>query len=222
MFNHVKVDLGYDDIKAKTTEEGRRYFAPNGQSYPSVTTVLSILSEQSIREWRARVGEEEANRISGKASNRGTKVHLIVEKYIDNDPDFKKGFTPDIIEMFLQMKPVLDERLGDIYAQEAPLYSEFLGLAGRVDCVGDFDGRRSIIDFKTAKKPKRKDWINNYFIQEACYAIMWEERTGQPIQQLVTIIGVDGEQEPQVFIEHRDTWAPKLLETISEYKKRKG
>ena len=117
--------------------------------------------------WRKRVGEEEANRISHRASTRGTKVHEIIEKYIDNDENFRDGYTPDVLESFLIMKPILDGFIGTVYAQEAPLYSTHLGVAGRVDCVAEFDGQLSIIDFKTSRKKKKKDWINNYFMQEA-------------------------------------------------------
>ena len=96
-FNHIGVDLGYDDLLAETTKSGRKYNCPNGVSYPSVTTVLSILSEDAIAAWRKRVGEEEANKISHRASTRGTAVHSIIEKYLDNDPDYTKGFMPNII-----------------------------------------------------------------------------------------------------------------------------
>lgn len=219
MFEHVNVDLGYDDINAVTTPQGRRYHCPNGKTYPSVTTVLSLLSEDSIKKWRERVGEDEANRISYRASQRGEKVHKILEDYIDNDPDFKVGYTPDIIDMFLSMKPVIDRSLGKVYAQEAPLYSDHLGVAGRVDLVAEWDGKLSIIDFKTSKKRKRESWITNYFIQESCYAIMWEERTGKPITQLVTLVGVD-DDNPQVFIEHRDNWTHTLIDTIDTYNQR--
>ena len=114
------------------------------------------------------------------------------------------------------MQPILDERISVIYEQECPLYSKYLGVAGRVDCVGVFDGVPSIIDFKTSRKLKKREWVTNYFQQEAAYAIMWEERTGMPITNLVTIMDVDNEQ-PVVFKEHRDEWAPKLLETIELY-----
>lgn len=214
MFEHVPVEL--TEMNAVTTEKGRRYRTPEGVDLPSITTVLSILSRESIAKWRARVGAEEANRISHRASTRGTAVHAIVEKYIDNDENFKDGYTPDIVSSFLDLKPILDDRIGRVFAQEAPLYSNHLGVAGRVDCVAEFDGHRSIIDFKTSLKPKRLDWIKNYFMQEAAYAIMWEERTGQPITQLVTIISVDN-HEPQIFIEHRDNWVRPLRETIAQY-----
>ena len=114
------------------------------------------------------------------------------------------------------MKPILDERIGTVYAQEAPLYSDHLGLAGRVDCVAEFDGKPSIIDFKTSRKKKFPSMIKNYFMQEFGYAIMWEERTGQPITQLVTIIAVD-DHEPQVFVEHRDNWVNQLKDTKKQY-----
>jgi len=204
------------EMNAVTTDSGRKYKTPEGVNLPSITTVLSILSRESIAKWRAKVGHAEANRISHRASTRGTAVHEIIEKYVNNDPNFKEGYTPDIIASFLDLKPILDERLTKVYAQEAPLYSNHLGVAGRVDCVGIFDGKPSIIDYKTSMKPKRKDWIKNYFMQESAYAIMWEERTGQPITQLVTIISVDG-NDPQVFIEHRDNWVRPLRETIEKY-----
>ena len=213
-FIHENVEL--TEMNAVTTDSGRKYKTPEGVNLPSITTVLSILSRESIAKWRAKVGHEEANRISHRASTRGTSVHEIIENYVNNDPNFKEGYTPDIIASFLDLKPILDERLTKVYAQEAPLYSNHLGVAGRVDCVGIFDGKPSIIDYKTSMKPKRKDWIKNYFMQESAYAIMWEERTGQPITQLVTIISVDG-NDPQVFIEHRDNWVRPLRETIEKY-----
>jgi hypothetical protein len=214
MFEHESVEL--TEMNAVTTDSGRKYKTPEGVNLPSITTVLSILSRDSIAKWRKKVGDAEANRISYRASTRGTSVHEILEKYVDNDPNFKDGYTPDIVQSFLDLKPILDERLTKVYAQEAPLYSNHLGVAGRVDCVGIFDGKPSIIDYKTSMKPKRKDWIKNYFMQEAAYAIMWEERTGQPITQLVTVISVDG-SDPQVFIEHRDNWVRPLRETIEKY-----
>lgn len=214
MFIHKPVEL--TEMNAVTTDTGRKYQTPEGINLPSITTVLSILSRDSIAKWRKRVGEDEANKISTRASGRGTRVHEIIEKYLDNDPNYKDGYTPDIIQSFLAVQNILDSRISNIYAQEAPLYSTHLGVAGRVDCVADFDGVKSIIDFKTSMKPKKLDWIKNYFMQESAYAIMWEERTGQPITQLVTLISVDN-ADPQVFIEHRDNWVRPLRDTIKQY-----
>lgn len=203
-------------MDAVTTETGRQYKTPDGIKLPSITTVLSILSRDGIAAWRKKVGDAEANRISYRASTRGTAVHEILEKYIDNEPDFKEGYTPDIIQSFLAVKDILDTRIGKVYAQEAPLYSTHLGIAGRVDCVAEFDGQLSIIDFKTSMKKKPTKFVTNYFMQESGYAVMWEERTGMPITQLVTIISVDND-EPQVFIEHRDNWINSLKDTIKQY-----
>ena len=216
-FNHTPLDLGYEDLLAETKSTGRTYVDPEGNRYPSITTVLSILSRDSIAKWRKRVGEEEANRVSHRASTRGTYVHDIVEKYLDNENIDPTKYPLDVIQSWMNLMPILDERIGDIFIQEAPLYSKHLGVAGRVDCIGYFDGVPSIIDFKTSKRPKKREWVTSYFAQEAAYAIMWEERTGMPIVQLVTIISVDN-NEPQVFIEHRDNWVRPLQETIKQYK----
>ena len=220
MFTHENYKLDYDDLECETKETGRKYLTPKGESYPSITTVLSILSEKSIAAWRARVGEEEANKISYRASTRGTAVHEIIEKYIDNTEDYRKGYMPNVVESFIAIKPILDSRIGKVYAQEVPLYSDHLKVAGRVDCVAEFDGRLSIIDFKTSKRFKSKHHVTSYFMQEAFYAIAWEERTGIPIDQLVTLITVDGGMS-QVFIEKRDDWVEPLKDVISQYGERK-
>jgi len=218
MFIHNPVDLGYHDLEADTTQKGRTYTAPDGAKYPSITTVLSILSEDSIRAWRARVGEEAANSISFRASSRGTSVHSIVEKYLKNEDTSE--FLPHIQSSLKNLRPILDQRIGTIFGLEVPLYSKYLGVAGRVDCVAEFDGVPSIIDFKTSKRIKKKENISNYFAQMAGYAVMWEERTGMPIVNTVVIMDVDYEA-PLVFKEHRDNHIKLLQDTISEYNTRK-
>jgi len=225
MFIHEAVDLGYKDLDAETSKTGRLYNVPGGAKYPSITTVLSILNKDEILKWRKRVGEKEANRISTQASRRGTQVHDLIERYVKNDPDYKfdsngKPVPPYVIENFNSVKNVIDQSLEKVYAQEVPLYSDYLGVAGRVDCIGIWDGKLSVIDWKTSGKEKKKDWIKNYFMQESFYAIAWEERTGIPITQLVTLIAVDN-AEPQIFIEHRDNWSKDLQKTIAQYKEQK-
>ena len=122
---------------------------------------------------------------------------------------------PHILEMFYSIKPTIDAALTKVYAQEAPLYSKHLGVAGTVDCVGVWNGKNSVIDWKTSKKLKRKEWISAYFMQCAAYAIMWEERTGMPITQVVVGIAVDNEQ-PQVYVEHRDNWDAEIIKTTEQ------
>ena len=215
-FEHVKVHFDYDDLLSEDTDSGRKYVTEDKKKLPSITTVLSILSRAGIAAWRKRVGDKEADRISHIASTRGSAVHQIVEDYIDNKEDFDAGYFPHILESFQQIKPIIDKRIGKVYAQEQPLYSNHLGVAGRVDCVAEFDGKLSIIDFKTSKKRKTRSNCYNYFMQESGYAIMWEERTKMPITQLVTIMSVDND-DPLVFVEQRDDWTEKLRETIKQY-----
>ena len=217
-FKHETVDIGYDDLVADTQSTGRTYTTPNGCKYPSITTVLSILSEESIAKWRARVGDEEANKIGQRAAGRGTLVHSIVERYLLNEDTTE--FLPHIRQSLENLRPILDARLGTIYGLEVPLYSAHLGLAGRVDCVAEFDGVPSIVDFKTSKRVKKKEWITNYFAQMAGYAVMWEERTGRPITNTVVIMDVD-DNEPLVFKEHRDNHIQFLIDTKKEYDRRK-
>jgi len=217
-FIHEPVDLGYEDLATKNVDGKRLYITPEGQKYPSVTTVLSINTRDAIMEWRRRVGSEEANRVSSFAASRGTRVHTMVERYLDNRDDYLEKSNHLTRQNFETMRPVLDENISKIVLQEAPLYSEHLGLAGRVDCIGVFDGKLSVIDFKTASKPKRWDWIHNYFMQETAYAIAFEERTGIPIANLVTIIVNDVDDHPQIFQEKRDNWVIPLFDTIAKYK----
>ena len=218
IFSHDKIDIGYNDLVSKTTTNGRAYTLPNGSSYPSVTTVLSILTEDSIRSWRNRIGEEAADIISGKASRRGTKVHSIVEKYLNNEDTSK--FMPHVQQSLENLKPILNEHVGYIFGLEVALYSDHLGIAGRCDCVAQFNGVPSIIDFKTSRYIKKKEKISNYFAQGAAYAIMWEERTGMVIPNVVVIMDVDHEK-PLVFVEHRDNYTKLLKDTIDEYRTRK-
>jgi genome maintenance exonuclease 1 len=208
MFKHVK-ELA-DFAQDKTAPDGsRRYFTESGAAYPSVTTVLSVLSRDSIRQWRQRVGAEEANKISRQASTRGTKVHLLCEDILNNKEIDTSNMSLLDKEMFDKFRPLLD-RIDNIHGQEIALFSDHLRLAGRVDCIAEFDGKLSIIDFKTSKKPKRKEWIENYFAQAAGYAIMYEERTGIPINRSAILIAVEGD-EPQVFVENRDNYVDILL-----------
>ncbi len=199
-FNHVN-NFVFPEMGVTTTELGRYYVTPEGNRYPSVTTVISKGTDQSWKEeWIKRVGKEEAERISKKATIRGESVHEIIEQYLSNNPQYKYGKNPFDIESFNNIKHLLDKHIGDIERLEVPLYSDFLKVAGRVDCIAQWDGVWSIVDFKTSKKQKSKDQVFHYMCQESAYAYMFFERTGKPIPQIVTIITVD-DDEPQVYIE---------------------
>ena len=204
------------DIELNTiNENGKRlYVTPDGEKYPSVTTVLSDYKKDAIIQWRKRVGEQQANKISTQASRRGTKVHKLCEDYLNNESTFK-DYTPDNVEMFKSIQPTLNE-IEIVYAQERTLYSHHLKTGGRVDCVGKFRGKPHIIDFKTSNKPKKWEWIDNYFMQGSAYSVMWEEMTGVPIPYIAIIIAV-ADDSPQVFVENRDTWINKFIEVRQGY-----
>ena len=204
------------DLTSKTFPDGKRYYVtPSGNKLPSVTTVIGAQKKEAILEWRKKVGEEAANKISRQASSRGTNVHTLCERYLNND---KLGnIMPDAKEMFHSLVPLLD-RIDNIHYQEQALWSEQLGLAGRVDCIAEYDGVLSVIDFKTSKRIKTRDKILDYFWQECAYALMYEELVGEPINQVVTIMAVDNEQ-PLLFIEKTEDHIEGLVRAIDFYHK---
>jgi ATP-dependent exoDNAse (exonuclease V) beta subunit len=189
------------DLVAETTESGRVYVTPEGNKYPSVTTVIGAKSKQSILEWRKRVGEAEANRISSRAASRGTSLHSMNEDYLNNIFDEEKYKTKVLpLFMFKHLKPFLN-KINNIHVLEGALYSDRLQLAGRVDCIAEYENELAIIDFKTSTEPKKREWIENYIAQECAYAMMYYERTGIKVKKLVTLIACE-DGEVQVFQEY--------------------
>ena len=208
MFDHV--ELEFEELKSTTTSGSRVYETPDG-TFPSITTVLGRKKAQFFKEWRARIGEEEANKITTQATRRGTKVHKVVENYILNQEDYFEDSLPHVREIFNTIKPHLDKNLDNIAGIEIPLWSKQLGVAGRCDCVADWKGQKAILDWKTSGKLKKREWVEEYFLQTTAYSIMFEERTKIPINNIVIVIAVENE-EPQIFEEKSfDYW--RLLET---------
>jgi genome maintenance exonuclease 1 len=217
MFHHVDHGVVLPEITRKTTESGRKYFTPEGNAYPSITTVLSVMDKDGLVEWRKRIGEEEANRISTQAATRGTAVHKLAEDYLNNEENWQKGHMPANLFSFNQVKKILDERVNNVWFQEQFLYSDNLKCAGQVDCIAEFDGELSIIDFKTSRKPKKRSWIRGYEIQASFYAAAFYERTGVPIKQGVIIIMVDGD-DPQVFKINTYDYLPQFLAVRKKFR----
>ncbi len=217
-FNYVKLPELQFELKSETTEKGRLYFTPEGNAYPSITTVLSEYNRKAIFQWRQRVGEEEANRISKKASGRGTKLHNTIEKYLLNEMSElqAKMIMPDLKEMFYSLKPFLDSHVNNIYGIEQPLYSDALKIAGRCDCIGEWNGELSIIDWKTASRSKDADHIQNYFMQATAYAEMFEERTNLKVNQIVIAIAVEADK-PQIFIRNKHEFLSNLQNYIDRH-----
>jgi CRISPR/Cas system-associated exonuclease Cas4 (RecB family) len=204
-------------LESETLGNGKRYYVtPSGKRLPSVTTVVGATKAHIIQEWRARVGEEEANRISRQASSRGNNLHSICEQYLMNNIEWYKGVMPDALDMFKSIRPHIN-KIQNIHYQEEALWSEQLGLAGRVDCIAEFDDKLSVIDFKTSSRPKKEEDIDNYFWQTTAYALMYEELVGTPIDQLVIIMAVK-DSEPLVFKQRTEDHIEGLVKAIEFYK----
>lgn len=211
IFEHEELNL--PELSAELVEGvGRLYTTPEGLKYPSVTTIIGKASDNTwLEDWKARVGEEEVRKVSGQASRRGTAVHELAEEYLKNNPNYSRGHMPGNVATFGQIKPILNKHITKIYGLEVPLYSDNLRVAGRVDCVAEWDDVLSIIDFKTSKREKKREDIGGYFTQASAYSYMMFERTGLLPKQIVIIMMVD-DGHPLVFVEKAKNWIEKFIE----------
>ena len=183
--------LGDFELEANTIDGVRYYTLPSGKKAPSITSITSFYNRQTFINWRKKVGEEEANKITKVATDRGTKFHDLVEKYLLNeDINSIKDVLPTTKARLIAAREALN-RIDNIHALEKPLYSEYFGIAGRVDCIAEYDGELAIIDFKTSKKIKPERWLENYFVQETAYACMYFEMTGIAVDKIVTLMVAD-------------------------------
>ena len=212
MFNHV--DVPFMPIERETID-GVRYYKVWGSEelvkMPSITSVISWRNKEKFKAWRAKVGEQEANNITRKATHRGTDAHTLIEEYLNNEDTFTKVL-PLSEFLFKQAKPDLD-RIDNIICQEQALYSTQIGIAGSVDCIAEFDGELAVIDFKTSAKPKPREWIEDYFVQCAAYACMLYEMKGIIVKKFVIIMTCE-DGEVKVY-EERDK--SKYINLLSEY-----
>jgi genome maintenance exonuclease 1 len=209
-FNHIKIELP-PKLKRVNVDGKRRYMTPEGLLYKSVTSVLSIVDKEGIDKWRAEVGEDVADTISFRATSTGLQMHKIIEKYLTNqDYSEEKRLLPRA--HFENIKEHIN-KIDNIYGSEITLYSDKLKLAGTADCIGEYDGVKSIIDFKTSSRKKEEEWIKKYYLQETAYSVCFEERCNMKINQIVTIISSEtGEND--VFIRDRDTYIDELIKIV--------
>ena len=217
MFNHVQISL--PEVTTETINRKRFYVTPEGEKYPSITTVLSNRKKEGLFEWRKRVGNDVANYVARTSASRGTKVHHMCEDYLNNEFDeekHKKDFLPFCL--FNQLKDRALCNLNNIYAQEAGLYSDKYKVAGRVDCVAEYKDTLSIIDFKTSTRERSDDWNENYYIQGSAYAEMFEERTEMKIDQVVILV-VTEDGTVQEFVKSKQDYLPMLEESINAWSK---
>jgi genome maintenance exonuclease 1 len=214
-FNFITMD---ESVLPKTKGkniDGTRFYEIDGQNYPSVTSVLSIRSKEGIQKWRDSIGNDVANWEMNRAARRGTATHTLVEQYL-------KGETPSIrsvlpLGLFKLLRPYVDQ-IDNIRFLETIMYSHKLKLAGQVDCIGEYNGKLSVIDFKSANKLKEESWIDNYFLQTTAYAEMYEELYGEKIEQLVILIASE-DGTSQSFVKETKDYKEKLLVAIEDFYK---
>ena len=214
MFNHVPIEVG--KLVQVNSKGGRYYETPTGAKYPSVTSITKLHNQESIQAWKDKVGEEEAGKISRRALARGNKIHSLAEKYLLNEGDLSDDFSK---ADFGVMIPYLD-KINNIHCLETQLYSDHLKTAGTVDCIGEYEGKLTVIDFKTSAKLKKREWVKDYFMQCSAYAVMYEERTGTPIERLLLIINVEDEGV-QLMDGKRDDYIDDFLDLRETFRKLK-
>lgn len=200
MFNHVPVVL--PPLERETVDGVRYYKVPNGEELlklVSITSVTSHYNREKFAKWRKKIGEKKANEITRKATSRGTDMHTLVEHYLLNDNLPKVQPLSDYL--YKIAKPTLN-KIDNIHSLEGSLYSKELGVAGTVDCIAEYEGELAVIDFKTSKAPKPREWIDGYFVQAAAYACMYYELTGIAVKKLVIIMAC--EDGDCVVYEERD------------------
>ena len=224
MFNFIDVDIDTPDVEP-VTENGIRFYPIPGADkyYPSVTSITSFKNASFFAEWRRKIGEQEANKITARATQRGTAFHSITEDYIKGNLNLDSYLenNPLSVRMFQSAKSTLN-RINNVHCLESFLYSHYLGLAGRVDCIAEFDGELAVVDFKTSTKEKSEKHIEHYFVQETAYAAMFLERTGIEVKKIVTLIAVE-DGSTQVFQKYNlDDYLQLLKSYIEEFANAKG
>jgi genome maintenance exonuclease 1 len=208
--------LGDVELEKKEQNGIRLYNLPNGEWVPSITSVTSFYNRQIFVKWRERVGLEEANRITKRATARGTDFHQVCQDYLENKELNWDDYQPMTKFMFHHLKPELD-KINNIHAIERTLYSEYFGLAGRVDCIAEYDGELAVIDFKTSEKIKPEEWIENYFVQEMFYASAYYEMTQIPIKKLITLMVTPGGEVKVFDKRNKDDYIKLLVRYIKEF-----
>jgi hypothetical protein len=202
------------DTKGKNIN-GTRFYEIDGQNYPSITSVLSIRSKEGLQKWRDSIGEDVAKWEMGRAARRGKSAHTLVEEYIKGETPSVRAVLP--LGLFKLLRPYVDQ-INNIHCLETIMYSKKLKIAGQTDCIGEYNGKLSVIDFKTANKFREESWVENYFLQTAAYAQMYEDLYGTPIEQLVILIASE-DGTSQAFIKEKKEYDTKLVEAIDSFYK---
>lgn len=218
MFTHVGSPVELPTLKAVTSSNGKRVYTTPSGDYPSITTMLGHKEKPWLEDWKNMLGKDKAAKETKRCADRGTAVHELAEKYLNNDQGFTKGYDQLHVRGFNQLKFKLNN-INNIRLQEAALYSDVLQIAGRVDCIGEYNGVLSVIDFKTSNNNKDREMIEDYFLQCTAYAIMWHEMTGEAIENVTILMSVEKGMVPLVFQDSIDKYVAPLLKRIDQYYK---
>ena len=214
-FNFVDIDkTKLPKTKGKRID-GMRFYDVDGHNYPSVTTILGYNTGDGIKKWRESVGEDVANYEMRRAAARGKATHNLIEQYIKSETPSESAVLP--LGLFRLIKPYVDQ-IDNVHLLEAIMYSKKLTLAGQVDCVAEYNGKLSVIDFKTANKERQESWIDNYFLQTTAYAQMYEETFGKNIDQIVILLASE-DGSVQNFVKEKKDYMEPLMKSIDEFYK---
>lgn len=221
MFNWIKLDREFPKTERVETEQFRLYRTPDGNMYPSVTTVLGVLPKPELEIWKKRVGEEEAATVSSRATIRGTAIHDLTERFLKNEAIVKDAYNPLYMMEWAPLKHVVEQHVDNIVGCEIALYSDILKMAGTIDLIADWNGKQSLIDFKTSTSWKHESQIESYFIQTTCYSIMAYERLGLMLSNIVILMVVDG-GELLVFEKKTKDYYDKAVAIRQLFKEKNG
>ena len=214
-FNFIDLDKSKLPVTKGKKVDGFRFYDIDGKAYPSVTTVLGIKKKAELQGWRNKIGEDVANWEMGRAARRGKATHLLVEEYLKGKTPSERGVLP--LGLFKLLRPYIDQ-IDNIHMLETIMYSPKLTIAGQVDCIAEYNGKLSVIDFKTANKERQESWIDNYFLQTTAYAQMYEELYGKNIDQIVILLASE-DGSVQNFVKEKKDYMTPLMKSVDEFYK---
>ena len=214
-FNFIDLDKSKLPVTKGKKIDGFRFYDIDGKAYPSITTVLGIQKKEQLQDWRNKIGEDVANWEMGRAARRGKATHTLIEQYLKGLTPSERGVLP--LGLFRLIKPYVDQ-IDNIHCLETIMYSKELTIAGQVDCIAEYNGKLSVIDFKTANKERQESWIENYFMQTTAYAQMYEEIFGKKIEQIVILLASE-DGSTQSFIKETKDYMTPLMKSIDDFYK---
>ena len=214
-FNFIDLDKSKLPVTKGKKIDGFRFYDIDGKAYPSITTVLGIQKKEQLQDWRNKIGEDVANWEMGRAARRGKATHTLIEQYLKGLTPSERGVLP--LGLFRLIKPYIDQ-IDNIHCLETIMYSKELTIAGQVDCIAEYNGKLSVIDFKTANKERQESWIENYFMQTTAYAQMYEEIFGKKIEQIVILLASE-DGSTQSFIKDTKDYMTPLMKSIDDFYK---